>query len=83
MLADCDQRATCATLAAPAAWLVRLCGGEKTQVLMGGLRKAAQGQAVRLVSDGHWITEAAREQHVPAQAAARGWPGRVLPCRTA
>lgn len=57
LLASCDQRAVCATLAALAAWLVSRFGEDNVPVLMGGLRKAALGLPVRLVSDGFRLSE--------------------------
>jgi hypothetical protein len=62
VLAQCDQRAVCGVLAALAAYLVdlvRLFGPENVPLLMGGLRKAAQGLPVRLVSDGSRLSEEA------------------------
>ena len=53
LLDQCELRETCSVLAALAAWLVSLFGQENVPVLMCGLRKAAHGLPVRLVSDGH------------------------------
>jgi hypothetical protein len=60
ILSHCDLRETAMTLAAVTAWLVSLHGRQNGPVLMGALRKAAQGQPVRLVSDGQRLTEVPR-----------------------
>jgi hypothetical protein len=57
LLGSCDQRQVCYVLAATAAFLVSRLAPEDQPVLVGALRKAALGLPVRLVSDGHRLTE--------------------------
>jgi hypothetical protein len=59
LLDSCGHRETCHALAAVTAWLVSRLAPEHQPMLMGALRKAALGLPVRLVSDGHRLTEMA------------------------